>query len=205
VLGTLLLAAVAPVGVAQAQRRAHIGVTAGVNFATWHGNDVGSGAKRRTGIHAGGTLSTKLNQAFSFSTGVIYSQEGTGADLGSGVTGAIKVDYVRVPLYFEAGTTLQGTMPIRPFLYAGPDFGFKVKCRVAASSGTQSAEVDCNDPSLSLRIKGTDLGLDIGGGVGIGHFTLGARYQLGIRSIDDTGGNADVKNSTFAISAGYIF
>ncbi len=205
VLGMLLFALTAPLGAAHAQKRVHFGVEGGINFATWHGSDVGSGAKRRTGVHAGATVMTKLNQAFTLRSGVRYSQEGTGADLGAGVTGSIKVDYLRIPLYLEAATTLRGTTPIRPFLYAGPSLGFKVRCRVAAQSGGQSAEVDCDDPTLGLRIKGTDLGLDFGAGVGIGHFTLGGRYQYGIRSVDDSGGNADVKNSTFALSAGYSF
>jgi outer membrane protein with beta-barrel domain len=206
VLGLLVLAtAGAAHAQARPQRRVHLGVDGGLTFATWHGSDVGSGATRRTGIHAGATLTAKLNQGFSLRTGASYSQEGTGADLGAGVTGAIKVDYLRVPLYLEASTTLRGTTPLRPFLYAGPSFGFKVRCKVAAQSGGQSAEANCDDPSVGLRIKGTDLGLDFGAGVGIGRFSLGGRYQYGIRSIDDNGGNADVKNSTFAISAGYSF
>jgi len=204
-LALLLTALLAPAAMAQRATRLHVGVTGGINFATWRGSDVGSGATRRTGFHAGGVVTHDLSEALSIQTGLVYSQEGSGADLGGGLTGEIKVDYLRVPLVLRAATTLRGTTPIRPYLLAGPAVSFRVRCRVAAKSGTQSAEADCSDPSVGLKIQSTDVALDFGAGVDIGRITLGGRYQLGLRSVDDTGGNADVKNSVLAISAGYRF
>jgi hypothetical protein len=71
-------------------RKLYFGVAAGINFAKWTGDDVGSGAERRTAFHGGGTVGLDLSQAFSLQSGLSYSQEGTGADLGGGVSGAIK-------------------------------------------------------------------------------------------------------------------
>jgi hypothetical protein len=203
-LGLALLAGASTEGVAQG-RRPYFGVVAGINFAKWTGSDVGSGSKRRTAFHGGGTVGIPLSQAVTIQSGLMYSQEGTGADLGGGVSGSIKVDYLVVPLELKAGTTLTGTTPIRPYLLAGARVGFKTRCKVEASSGGASAEVDCDDPSLQLQLKGTDFGLNFGAGVEIGRVTIGGRYTLGLTSVDDTGGNADVKNSVLAISGGYRF
>ena len=186
-------------------KKVQFGVTGGVNFATWTGDDVGSGAKRRTGFTGGGMVTMSLSPAAAVQTGLRYSQEGTGADLGGGISGSFKVDYLRVPLYLKVGTKLQGTTPIYPHLYAGPAVGFKVRCKIEASSGGQSAEVDCDDPSLQAKVKSTDFGVHFGVGVDIGHFNLGGRYELGLTSIDDSGGGADIKNSVLAVVAGYDF
>ena len=194
--------AAAPVS---AQSKPAFGVTAGVNFATWTGDDVGNGAKRRTGFTGGGMVTLGLSPAIALQTGLRYSQEGTGADLGGGISGSFKVDYLRVPLYLKAGTMLQGSTPIYPHLYAGPAVGFKVRCKLEASNGSQSAEADCDDPTVQAKIKSTDFGLHFGVGVDIGDFNLGGRYELGLTSIDDSGANTDVKNSVLAIVGGYTF
>ena len=204
VVTILLSLMVAHSGSAQ-RHRPRFSVVGGVNFATWRGSDVGSGATTRTAVHAGALATLDLNRAVSIQSGLVYSQQGTGADVGGGVTGTIKVDYLLVPFYVLAGTTLQGTTPLRPYLYAGPAVGLKVHCRVEASNGGTSASADCDDPSVGLKVKGTDFGLHFGAGVGFGRFTVGGRYQLGLSSIDDTGGNANIKNSVFAITAGYQF
>lgn len=178
----------------------------GVNFATWGGKDTGPGATRRTGVHAGVMITAGLSRLMAFEAGALYSQEGTGVDVpGSSVTGGIHVDYIRVPLLLKARGTLQ-ELPLRPYLVAGPTFGFKVKCEVEARSGTQSSSVQCDDPNLGLNLPTLDVGLVLGAGVDIGRFTLGMRYQPGLRSIDDTSNDpADVHNTLLALTAGFAF
>jgi hypothetical protein len=201
-LATLLAAGVAQPISAQA-KRPRFGVVGGLNFAKWTGDDVGSGAETRTGFHAGGVITVDLSPSLGIQSGLVYSQEGTSADFGGGVTGKIQMDYLQIPVYLKLQTTLQGSTPLRPHLYAGPALGVRVRCRVEASSGGTSASADCNDSGLDT--KSTEFGAHFGGGVDIGRFTIGGRYQLGLSSIDDSGADADVKNSVFAITAGYRF
>lgn len=68
-----------------------------------------------------------------------------------------------------------------------------------------SAEADCDDQTVQLQVEGTDFGLRFGAGVEIGRFMLGGRYQLGLTSIDESSGNADIKNSVLAVTAGFRF
>ncbi|HSE68924.1 MAG TPA: outer membrane beta-barrel protein, partial [Gemmatimonadales bacterium] len=63
-------------------KKIRFGVTGGVNFATWTGDDVGTGLKRRTGFNGGGIATMELSPALAVQTGLLYSQEGTGADFG---------------------------------------------------------------------------------------------------------------------------
>jgi hypothetical protein len=180
-------------------------VVGGVNFAKFRGSDVGSGVTTRTGFHLGGLVTAAATPSLAFQTGLVYSQEGTSADAGGGLTGAVKIDYLQVPLYLKVHTTLQGTTPLSPHLYIGPAIGYKVRCKVEASNGGTTASADCDDPTVGLSIKTTEFGIHFGAGVDFGRFTVGGRYQLGLSSLDDSGGNADVKNSVVAVTAGYQF
>ena len=202
---TLVVAASAAGAVAAQRAKPRIMAIGGLNFARLTGRDAGSGIKTRTGVHGGALVTVALAPSIAVQSGLFYSQEGTSGDAGYGITVAIKIDYLELPFYLKVHTTLQGTTPLRPYLLAGPAVGFKVHCRVEASNGSNSAGADCTDPAVGLDVKGTQFGLHFGGGVEIGRVLLGGRYQLGLSSIDNSGANADVKNSVFAITAGFGF
>lgn len=196
----------APLTRPRAHKRVSIAPVVGVNFATWTGKDVGSGATHRTGVHAGLLVTTELGRVFAFQTGALYSQEGTGVELsGTNITGTFKVDYIRVPFLLKGRALLPGSA-IRPYALFGPAFGFKIGCEIEASDGTSSATVKCDDPNIGLNLTTMDIGLHMGLGVDVGRFTGGFRYQPGIRSIDDTNTDAtEVHNSLLALTAGFAF
>lgn len=183
-----------------------IGPVIGLNFATWSGADVGDGFSRRTGLHGGLMITAAVSRVVSVQVGAMYSQEGTGVEpTPGGVRGSFKVDYVRVPLLLKAGSPLPGSK-VRPYALLGPTLGIKVRCRIEATDGTQSASIDCEDPAIGLNLTTADLGLVLGFGVDVGRVTAGVRYQPGLRSIDDTSNDAaEVHNNLLAITAGYAF
>jgi hypothetical protein len=187
-----------------AQDRAVAGFYGGVNFAKFGGDDV-SNVDTRTGFQAGVFASFPLGKMIALMPGVAYSQEGTGVDVGGGVTGTFKLDYIEVPLLLKLSAPLQGNSNLRPYFVAGPSLGFQVGCKLRAESGSQSAEADCDDPTVNLKTKSVQAGLTFGAGLEISRLFLGLRYQLGLTSIDDTGGNNDIKNRVLAIVAGYGF
>lgn len=187
-------------------QRTTITPVAGVNFATWSGDDVGDGLSRRTGFQAGLMVTTGLSRMASVELGAIYSQEGTSVETNpAGTSGSIKVDYIRIPLVLKLGTYLTGSR-VRPYVLAGPSLGIKVNCRIEATNGSQSAGIDCDDQAVGLNLTTTDIGLLLGAGVDVGRFTGGVRFQPGLRSIDDTNNDAaEVHNNLLAITAGYAF
>jgi hypothetical protein len=187
-------------------KRTTIGLVAGVNFATWSGDDAGDALARRTGFHAGLMITKGLSRVASVQLGAMYSQEGTAVETTpAGAGGSIKVDYIRVPLVLKLGTYLTSSR-VRPYVLAGPSLGIKVNCRIEATSGSQSAAIDCDDPAIGLNLTTTDIGLLFGAGVDLGRASVGVRFQPGIRSIDDTNNDAaEVHNNLLALTAGYAF
>ncbi|HWA56018.1 MAG TPA: porin family protein [Gemmatimonadales bacterium] len=208
--GSLVLAALMTAPAAAQKRRAPtgqmavFGPQAGVNFARFGGGDVGS-VDSRTGIQVGMFAAFPLGKYFAISPAVAYAQEGTSVDVGGGLSGTFKLDYIEVPVLLKLGAPLQGSGRLRPWVAAGPALGFRVGCRLAASSGTQSAEADCDDNQVGLKTKAVQFSTVFGGGIDIGQVSVGLRYQLGMTSIDDTGSDADIRNRVLAIVAGYAF
>lgn len=202
---SLLLPLVARAQQPIAPQGAVIGPFGGINFAKFGGSDVGS-VDTRTGFQAGIFASFPIGKYVAIAPSVSYSQEGTSVDVGGGVSGTFALDYIEVPVLLKLGAPLAGTGQLRPYVMAGPALGFLLSCKVKASSGSQSAEVDCDDPSLNgLDTKTVQFSAQFGAGLDIGRFTLGLRYHLGLTSVDDSGADADVKNRVFSIIAGYGF
>jgi len=204
VLLTLLLPLVAQAQQPVAPQGAVIGPFGGINFAKFGGSDVGP-VDTRTGFQAGIFASFPIGKFVAIAPSVSYSQEGTSVDVGGGVSGTFALDYIEVPVMLKLGAPLAGTGQLRPYVMAGPALGFLLTCKVKASSGSQSAEADCDDPTLGLDARSLQVSADFGAGLDIGRFTVGLRYHLGLTSVDDTGADADVKNRVFSIIAGYGF
>jgi hypothetical protein len=227
-LGFALTLGLVTAGTGQAQGgRLHPAITGGVVFSTWTGSDVGSGANYRTGVHGGATLAYDLSPIIALQTGLIYSQEGVTADLGSGVSGTFKLDYLRVPVYLRVRFSGSAAASIRPYLFAGPVVGFKVNCSVEASSSGNSASADCDQlSSAGIEIVGTDFDGRFGVGADFGRFEIYGHYQIGFKSVIhavSTGPTAppappmagslmagsssdpDVKNQGFAIGVAFGF
>lgn len=204
-LSPLLLVALMTAPLAAQTRPATLaGPFGGINFAKFGGDDVGD-VETRTGFHAGLFLSVPLGNYFALVPGAAYSQEGTSVDAGGGISGTFKLDYLEIPVLLKLGAPLQGKGTLRPFVMAGPSLGFRLSCKLHAESGSQSAEADCDDPSIQLESKSVQFSALFGAGIDVGRVTLGLKYQLGLSSIDDTGGDADVKNRVLSIFAGYGF
>lgn len=202
--GLLLVALNTTPLLAQARQETLIGPIGGVNFAKFGGDDV-SRVDTRTGFHAGLFASFPLGRYVALVPGAAFSQEGTSVDLGGGATGTLKIDYLEVPVLLKLGAPLQGKGNLRPYVIAGPGVGFKVSCKVRAENASQSAEADCDDPTVGAATKSVQFSAIFGGGLDIGRFTFGLRYQLGLTSIDNSAAEADVKNRVLALFAGYGF
>jgi hypothetical protein len=187
-----------------AQQSAIIGPLAGINFAKFGGDDVGD-VDTRTGFQAGLFAVLPLSRFLALMPSVSYSQEGTAVNPGGGVSGSFKLDYLEVPVLLKLSAELNDNENLRTYAVAGPAVGFQLKCQVHASSGSQSADVDCDDPTLGLDSKKVQFSGVFGAGLDIDRFTVGLRYQLGLSSIDDTGADADIKNRVLSIVAGYGF
>jgi hypothetical protein len=144
---------------------------------------------------------------------------------GIDVTVTIKRDYVEVPVLLKYAFATHSSA--RPFVIAGPAFGFGVssKTEVEASQSSVQAGVEVDN----YNDRSFDLGLVFGVGadfaVGRRLLTLDVRYTAGLRSMwedvdltsipyeldevvyaDEMTGEAfDMKHAVISLTAGFVF
>ncbi len=179
------------------------GLVAGVNFATLGGNDV-SGVSSRTGLAVGATA------AFHFKSGIFVQPMALfsvkGASLTSGTTtGDVKPSYIEVPILLGYQIPIQRSS-LAPRIFVGPDLGVEVGCKFSATSGGQTAEVNCNDPLIGFSNTTFDYGVLGGAGIGFplgaGSIEVNAFYSLGLSKIWS---GVDAKNRSLSVSVAYMF
>jgi len=186
------------------QGRTTFGIVGGLNLAKFTGSDV-TGVSTRTSFYAGVAATTPLGTSLFFQPQVLYSAQGA-EESSAGATLTLALDYLQVPLFLGLHIPMQGSA-IRPYVMAGPYVGFKLSCKLKASSGGVSGSVNCDDPSIgAAKMKSTDFGLTFGAGVelplGTGMLSLAGRFSMGLTDIEE-GYNG--KNSVISIGAGYFF
>jgi hypothetical protein len=211
-----LPALILPATKVAAAGRIPIGVKLGADFARLQGDDV-EGAKFRRAFAAGGFVEYPLSPAISLMGEVLYTMKGGKKSYTSvppqllasrlRFEETFDLDYIEVPILLKVCLPAQG--PIRPYLLAGPGIAFNIRARWEESNTEDFSE------DLTEYIKSIDYGFIIGGGaafsVGPHTMSLGARYELGLFSIDDGlakhwGENdLDIRNSTVSILAGLAF
>ena len=160
-----------------------IGVKAGVNFANASVNPAlpaDFSKSPRTGFIGGVSAELKLAEPLSLQLEALYTQKGfelSGAtSTGTRATTTYKFDYVEVPLTLKATF---GSGPIRPYVFAGPNVGFRVAAKAAVPGGS----VDFKD-----QTKLNDVALDFGAGIvyqldAKTAFVFDVRYSLGLMNV----------------------
>ena len=167
-----------------------VGILAGVNFAKVSGNDI-SDVSNRTGFIGGLYVTFHIASGFGIEPEALYSQQGA-KDKANDLT--VKLDYVQVPVLLRYDFPTHA--PARPYLIAGPSFGFKASCKV--TNGSDSA--DCSDADLGP--KSFDMAGTAGVGVAFSKLSVSARYTMGFSKVSD---NLDAKNRVFSVLAGFAF
>jgi len=161
-----------------------------------HGNVKATGAvPEDLGARTGFTLGLSMTSGFSLmglGVDVLYAQRGAE---GEGATGYWKLDYVDVPAYVIATLPTPG---VAPYLYAGPQVSFEVRCRVGVA--------ECPGES---RAKTTYAGV-IGGGVRLGSskaVSLEGRYVYGVKDLrlETVTVGSNYRHRSFMILAGLHF
>jgi len=191
VLGLLLPAA--------ARAQMSFGVAGGLSLATQGGDNAGD-LGSRTGFNGGAFLDFPLGGIIFVQPGLYYVQKGysDGAD-----DSKLKLDYLEVPVLLRVEAIQSGTANLSFLL--GPTFAFEVKCGFELEG---VVEGDCADlPGTDFDSRSFDLGAAFGVGVG---FPLSptmsvigmALYDLGLRSIDDSGLERDIKNEAVLLDLG---
>ncbi len=189
----VLLASVIFINHAGAQAQFSLGIKAGANFSSINVKDPAATWDSKTGFHGGAFALIKIT-AFAVQPELIFSQQGSKVKI-NGQDFDANFSYLNVPVlakfYLPLGLNFQ----------LGPQFGFLT-----------TAESDYN-PVTNTPQNGTDLkefykNSDLSIGMGIGwdlpmRLSIDARYNLGIKEIEDDPSIEATKNQVFQISVGY--
>jgi len=161
-----------------------IGIKGGASFGNISNKGLLPGnLKTRTGL-AGGLY---LGSGGAIGIGIegLYAQRGAESDEIT-ATAETRLDYFDVPAYLKIKIP---TPAIKPFIYAGPQISYEVKCRTGAGA-------DCGNYSTTGRKRWDYAGI-IGAGIRIGAgigFGIEGRYVYGLK---------DLKPSTVTSGSSY--
>jgi len=173
--------------------QAEFGVKAGASFGNIKNKGLLPGElETRTGAAAGLFLGFRA-AIIGFGVEGLYAQRGARSDEDVD-DAATRLDYIDVPAYVKISIPAS---VLRPFVYAGPQVSFEVKCRTAGGSA------DCPDTGR----KQTDYAAVIGAGLRIGQkmgLSVEGRYVYGLSDLKlSTVTSSDsYKNRTFMLLVG---
>src|SRR4029453_7293097 len=95
-----------------------LGVLAGANFARLSGTDV-INAGTRTALVAGVFGRADFASSFGLEVQALFSDQGSKGDIAPGVSGAVKLSYLKVPLLLAYSVRTPNAQ-VRPRFFAGP-------------------------------------------------------------------------------------
>ena len=154
----------------------------------------------RSGFQAGVGYQTSVGSGFSFQPEVLFKVTRYDIADENNVAGILRVPTIEVPLNVQWGPDL---WVARPFIFAGPYFGFNLKPTVEPK--------DKNNPVFinTSSLNAVEFGLGVGLGLNVFKFQIAAKYNWNFGSIakakevDYT--TLAGKPRTFEISVGFRF
>jgi hypothetical protein len=205
----ILAAALSAVSAPRAHAQFTFGVKGGMSSAKLFGDAIDE-ADWRNGFVGGGFASYRFGNVFAIQPEVLFAQKGTAVNTldGAAINGKLRINYIEIPLLAKLLLPLANNANLRPFLMAGPSLAFKTYCEAEGTFEGVSIVAECADPLFEeeLGVKAIDWNLIFGGGFGVpiggATLVLDARYQFGLRTIDDSTISEEVKNQSVYVMAG---
>jgi hypothetical protein len=186
--------------IVNAQSPVSFGLKGGINISNFSGSDFDYDA--RTGVMVGAVAAISLPALpIGIETGLFYTQKGAEASE-DGITGALKVDYIEVPLLAKINLGPPG--PIQPHLMVGPYLGFNVNAEAEISGDGGSLSGDISDETKSTEFGGI-AGLGIDFNLGLTKLNAQLRYSYGFSSVFETDFDDGEKNAALSIAVGIMF
>jgi outer membrane immunogenic protein len=190
---SFLIVVMMTVFAAQAQTPG-FGLKGGLNLASLSKDGNSSAYQNRAGFNAGLFARVPVGPIFAIQPEVVYSSQGTKytVDLpGGNQEHNLALDYVNVPVM------LQANVGAGFFAEAGPQIGFLTKAK------DKVGDIESGATSTS-DYKKTDVALGFGLGYsGLSGLGLGARYNLGLTDINNSGLSNKLKNNVLQLGLTY--
>jgi len=111
-----------------------------------------------------------------------------------------KLAYLEIPLMLKFAFTAND---IKPYIMAGPTFGYNLSSKVKYTLGDTSGEEDNKDDTKSIEV-GLDFGAGVSLSMGNNSIFVEARYALSLTDIYEAT-HSDTKTKGIQIFAGITF
>jgi len=177
------------------------GVKGGVALSTLSSTDSPLTPATLTSPTVGAFVTFRLTRHLAIQPEALYARKGAREGAAEEIlsfTETERLTYLAVPVFARLSFASEGR--VRPYVLAGPEFGF----RLAATETGEIAGAEAGSDDVSENFRRTDIGVALGAGVEVRRFLVEGRYTMGLTNIDATG-LTTVKNRVFAILAGVRF
>lgn len=197
----------------KAQLGSHIGFNVGPSISVFHGSDYAENFRSKTGLAAGITYQYAFNTTFALHTGLMYESKGVTSRMtldpfDIDVRTRSNFSYLAAPVLFRAH--LLPEKKLRPFINAGPYFGFLMR-QMNVTRSDNNGNIDVERENNTDSFNAFDIGLS--GGVGLDflitsnmHLDFEVRNNLGFYNISESD-NSDfrLKNNSLNFMVGMLF
>jgi hypothetical protein len=182
-----------------------IGVKGGINLANMYVDDV-SDEKLKVGLNAGLFFKIPFTSFFAIQPEVLYSSQGSKITYDNRLQGSgeyrYNLNYIQVPMLavFNIGPHFN--------LHAGPYAAFLASANIKDLH--DNGDIDNITDLKADNFNRVDYGLSGGAALEFSNFTLGARYNYGLKEIGKSGNlsgqlTRDSKNSVASVYIGFGF
>lgn len=163
------------------------GIKFGPTFATFSSEALDF--NNRTGIHAGLFVGGSRDKVVGFQTEFNWLRKNTETQAGQ----KIRIDYLQVPVLLRLNAGSSSASGFAAYGIIGPAIELKIAD-------------DIEGITLDDGFEGADVSLLFGGGIEAARIIVEARYEKGLRRINNTFSNfADIKKQAFTILFGLRF
>lgn len=166
------------------------GLKGGLNLATLSINGSSSNYQNRAGFYGGLFAQVRVSPQLAIQPEVVYSSQGTKYDDGE-FDHSLKLNYVNIPVMLKAFVG-RGF-----FAEVGPQVGFLTgvadKVNDVETNAYETSDFKKSDVALGF-------GLGFSSAAGLG---LGARYNLGLIDINNSGLSNNIKNNVLQVGLTY--
>lgn len=193
-VGSLLIATVLlGISTLPVMAQAAFGLKAGVNLTSLKLDDPEASYDSRTGFHAGLFLRGKFNKIGIQPEVLLFTQSGTRTTAFSEIEESFT--YLSIPFIIKF-------YPIAGFnMQVGPQFGFLIDGEKVSDTAGVIIKQDITE---SYKQSDVSISLGLGYDLGVG-LNLDARYNIGVKDINNEANGEPAKSRIFLLSLGWNF